>query len=275
LTHRRILAAVLALVLTAPVVVPVSAQIFGGVVFDPTNYANAVLRYGQLQQQLAQLVTTYLQIRTEYLLLLEQSQLLPVNMVARYKSLASPWLPFTAPTAYGTTAPWILTANTGPGAAGAYALATQPLLAYGGALGRLSAEEAARVRARYDRLELADGSIAHALEALGYLRGHQTSMETTMRNLEDDTYATDVDRNTQIAVLNKINAVGMTEARLAKDTNNVLVSLLEQQVLEATEHREGAAQGINAHIAFLNETPGLLAQSTAQTTAALTSFRIP
>src|SRR5262249_3292948 len=133
LTHRRIPAAVLALVLTAAVVVPVSAQIFGGIVYDPTNYANAVLRYGQLEQQLAQLVTTYLQIRTQYLLLLEQSQLLPVNMVARYKSLASPWLPFTAPTAYGTTAPWILTANTGPGAAGAYALATQPLLAYGGA----------------------------------------------------------------------------------------------------------------------------------------------
>jgi hypothetical protein len=209
------------------------------------------------------------------LLLLQQSQLLPVNMVARYKSLASPWLPFTASNAYGTTAPWILTANTGPGAAAAYALATQPLLPYGGALGRLSAEEAARVRTRYDRLELADGTIAHALEALGYLRGHQTSMETTVRNLEDDAYATDAGRNTQIAVLNKINAVGVTEARLAKDTNNVLVSLLEQQVLEATERREAATQGINAHIAFLNQTPGLLAQSTAQTTAALTSFRIP
>jgi hypothetical protein len=100
-------------------------------------------------------------------------------------------------------------------------------------------------------------------------------METTVRNLEDDTYAIDAGRNTQIAVLNKINAVGVTEARLANDTNNVLVSLLEQQVLEATERREAAAQGINAHIAFLNQTPGLLAQSTAQTTAALTSFRIP
>jgi hypothetical protein len=215
------------------------------------------------------------QIRTQYLLLLEQSQLLPVNMVDRYKSLASAWLPFTAPNAYGTTAPWILTANTGSGAADAYALATQPLLDYGGVLGRLSADEAARVRTRYDRLELADGSIAHALEALGYLRGHETSMETTVRNLEEDSYATDAERNTQIAVLNKINAVGVTEARLAKDTNNVLVSLLEQQLLEATERREAAAEGINAHIAFLNQAPELLVQSTAQTTAALTSFRIP
>jgi hypothetical protein len=275
MTRRHILAGLLVLVLFGVVVVPVSAQFFGGIVYDPTNYANAVLRYGQLQQQLAQLITTFQQIRTQYQLLLQQSQRLPVNMLARYKSLASPWRPFSATQAYGTTAPWILTANTGPGAATAYALATQPLFAYGGLLGRLSAEEAARVRTRYDRLELADGSITHALEALGYLRGHQTSMEDTVRNLEDDTYATDASRNTQIAVLNKINAVGVTAARLAKDTNNLLVSLLEQQLLEATERREGVAEGINAHIAFLNQAPGLLAQSTAQTTAALSSFRIP
>ena len=100
-------------------------------------------------------------------------------------------------------------------------------------------------------------------------------METTLRNLEDDAYASDADRNTQIAVLNKINAVGVAEARLAKDTNNVLVSLLEQQLLDATERREAVAEGINAHIAFLTQAPSLLAQSTAQTTAALTSFRIP
>lgn len=273
--RRRILTGLLALALTGVAMVPVSAQLFGGIVFDPENFANAVLRYEQLQLQLAQLINTYQQIRTQYLLLVQQSQRLPVNMVARYKSLASPWLPFMAPNAYGTTAPWILTANTGPGAIAAYARATQPLLAYGGALGRLSAEEAARVRTRYDRLELADGTIAHGLEALGYLRGHHASMEATVRNLEDDTYALDAGRNTQIAVLNKINAVGVTQARLAKDTNNVLVSLLEQQLLEATERREAAADGINAHIAFLNEAPALLAQSTAQTTAALTSFRIP
>lgn len=270
MTRRLVLVLALALGIT----VPVSAQLFG-VVYDPTNYANAVLRYGQLQQQLAQLITTYQQIRTQYQLLLQQSQLLPVNMSARYRSLASPWLPLVAPTAYGTTTPWILAVNTGPGAAAAYARATQSLLPYAGALNRLSPEEAARVRTRYDRLQLADGSVAHGLEALGYLRGHQVSMETTVRNLEDDTYANDPGRNTQVAVLNKINATAVTSARLAKDANNVLVSLLEQQLLDATDRREAAAQGINAHIAFLNEAAPLLARTTTQTTAALTTFRIP
>jgi hypothetical protein len=271
MTRRLLLGAVLLVALAAPV----SAQLFGGIVYDPTNYANAVLRYGQLQQQLAQLITTYQQIRTQYLLLWEQSQRLPVNMLARYRSLASPWLPFTAPSTYGTTAAWLLTANAGPGAAAAYAQATQPLSAYAGVLAQLSAEEGARVRTRYDRLQLADGSAAHGLEALGYLRGHQDSMETTVLNLEEDAYATDPARNTQIAVLNKINATAVTSARLAKDANNVLVSLLEQQLLDATERREAAAQGINAHIAFLTEARPLLARTTADTTMALTTFRIP
>jgi hypothetical protein len=265
----------LSLVLLVGLAVPVSAQLFGGIVYDPTNYANAVLRYGQLQQQLAQLITTYEQIRTQYLLLLEQSQRLPVDMVARYRSLASPWLPFTASTAYGTSAAWLVTANTGPGASAAYAQATQALRAYADALSQLPAEEAARVRTRYDRLQLADGSVAHGLEALGYLRGHQESMETTLLNLEEDAYAEDPARNTQIAVLNKINATAVTAARLAKDANNVLVSLLEQQLLDATERREAVAQGINAHIAFLADARPLLARTTADTTTALTTFRIP
>ena len=265
---------VLAVVLTLVIAVPVSAQLFG-VVFDPTNYANALLRYAELQQQYTQLVTTYQQIRTQYLLLLQQAQRLPVDMAARYRSLASPWLPLTASTAYGTTAPWLLAANTGPGAIAAYTQATQRLLAYDRAIDRVSAEEAARVRTVYDRVELADGSVAHGLEALGYLRGQQASMETTLRNLEDDTYADDPGRNTQIAVLNKINATGVTAARLANGANNVLVSLLEQQLLEATNRREAAVQGINAHIAFLTEAGPLLARTTADTTTALTTFRIP
>ena len=43
MTRRLLLGAVLLVALAAPV----SAQLFGGIVYDPTNYANAVLRYGQ------------------------------------------------------------------------------------------------------------------------------------------------------------------------------------------------------------------------------------
>jgi hypothetical protein len=254
--------------------VPVSAQLFG-IVFDPTNYANALLRYAELERQLTQMVQTYDQIRTQYQLLKYQAQRIPVDMETRYRSRPTPWLPFAAADTYGTTDTWIVAANNGHDAATAYTQATRPLLEYGSSMGRLSADEAARVQARYDRLQLADASIGHGLEALGFLRGHQMSVEQTIRNLEDDAYATDPDFNTEIAVLNKLSATAVTSARLAKDANNVLVSLLEQQLLEETERREATVQGINAHIKFETEAPPLLAQTTALTTEALTTFRIP
>ena len=81
--------------------------------------------------------------------------------------------------------------------------------------------------------------------------------------------------NTQVGVLNKINAANVTSARLAKDTNKLLVSLLEHQLLDATDRREAAVQAVDAHIAFLSDAPPLFAQTTAQTTEALTTFRIP
>jgi hypothetical protein len=265
---------ILALACLIGLAVPVSAQLFG-VVFDPTNYANALLRYAELQQQFTQLVTTYQQIRTQYLLLLAQARLLPLDMNARYRALATPWLPFEAAAAFGTTATWILAANNGHEASTAFSLATQALRDYGSAITTLSADEATRVQTHYDRVQLADASITHGLEALGFLRGHQLSVETAIRNLEDDTYGGDPDLNTQIGVLNKINATAVTSARVAKDSNNVLVSLLEQQLLQATEQREAAVEGINAHIAFVTEAGPLLARTTAQTTDALTTFRIP
>src|SRR5262249_47373358 len=159
------------------------------------------------------------------------------SLEGRYRSLRTPWRPLVATSTYGLTAPWIDAVNTGHNIVAAFTQATQTLDAYAGALGGRSAEEQARVQARYDRTELTDGAIANGLEALGRLRFHEGSVETTIRNLEADAYTDDPAYHTQIAVLNKINATGVTTARLAKDTNYLLVSLLEQQLLAATDRR--------------------------------------
>ena len=268
MTRRLITGAVLVVALVAPL----SAQ---WVVYDPAVHAEAVLQLVQLEEQVRQLITTYQQIRTQYLLLKKQAEKLPFAMDARYRSLRTPWRPLVAPSAYGRTVPWIDAANTGHDAVTAYARATQTLASYGGGLLQLSADELARVETRFDRAQLGDAAIANGLEALGRLRFHEGSVETTIRALEADAYSDDPALHTQIAALNKINATGVTSARMAKDTNYVLVSLLEQHLLEATDRREAAAQGINAHVAFLTEARPLLARTTAETTTALTTFRIP
>ena len=67
---KRVLAVLLVLALC---VGTASAQ-FGGIVYDPTNYANAVLRYNQLVQQLTQLRQTYAQIVQQYNLAVQMAQ---------------------------------------------------------------------------------------------------------------------------------------------------------------------------------------------------------
>ena len=266
----RRLAVAVALCLTFAV--SLSAQF---VVYDPVNYANALLRYTQLQLQLSQLIATYQQIRTQYLLLQQQAQKLPFSLATRYRSLATPWVPLIGASTYGRTAPWILSATTGANAVAAFTQATQALQPYGAGLTGLSAAEIARIQTRYDRTQLRDGTLTTALTAIGRLRQAETTVETTLKNLESDAYTDASDYHTQIAVLNKINATGVTAARMAKDTNALLVSLLEGQLLDATDRREASAQAIAAQAAFLIEARPLLARTTAQTTTALTTFRIP
>src|SRR5215831_19790585 len=67
-----------------------SGQFGSGIVYDPTNYHNAVLRYLQLQQHLAQLQKTYTQTVTAYNLALQMSRNLK-NMPARYRAQFSNW----------------------------------------------------------------------------------------------------------------------------------------------------------------------------------------
>ncbi len=128
---KRILAALLALGLC---VGTASAQFgFGGIVYDPTNYANAVLRYRQLVQQLIQLQQTYRQIVNQYNLAFRMAQNLQ-NMPARYRAQFSQWRNVIAPNTYGNTGMWVNAMNTG--LAGTvntgYHQTTLPLLQYNG-----------------------------------------------------------------------------------------------------------------------------------------------
>ena len=77
-----------------------SAQFGSGIVYDPTNYHNALLRYYQLQQHLAQLQKTYTQTVTAYNLALQMSRNLH-NMPARYRAQFSNWRNVTANNTYG------------------------------------------------------------------------------------------------------------------------------------------------------------------------------
>jgi len=161
---------------------------FGGVVYDPTNYANALLRYNQLVQQLSQLRQTYQQVLNQYNVALQMSQNL-TNMPARYRATFTQWRTFTANDLYGNTNAWVSAAN-GSGAqtaAPAYQQATIPLLSYSQTdLNAINPADAENLKSAYPSLELAEGANVSALTTVGNVRADAVTVQQQISNLEQD-----------------------------------------------------------------------------------------
>src|SRR5438309_7572886 len=98
---------------------------FGDIVFDPSNYAEAIQQLLQMEQQYAQLVQTYQMVRSQYDHLVWMAKRVPVNMTARYKAISTPWRTSSAGNSYGNTGGWTRGINTGVEVASGYAEATQ------------------------------------------------------------------------------------------------------------------------------------------------------
>jgi hypothetical protein len=254
-----------------------SAQFGFGIVYDPTNYANAVLRYGQLVQQLAQLRQTYAQIVARYNLALRMAQNLQ-NMPARYRAQFSNWRDVVAPDTYGNTGTWVTGMNTG--AAGAvnsgYQQATVPLLQYNSQeLNGMTPDELDRVKSQYASVELADGANVTSMATIGAIRDDAQNIENQINNLEQDSLSSDPNLNTEIGVLNKINAANVLTLRTLQDSNKLLLSLLEQNVIAAKQQREETANSINAEIERRSTLAGNLAQVTSTLGNSLQNYRLP
>jgi hypothetical protein len=259
---------VLALVVIASCVLVGSTRLRAQwTVFDPTNYAEAIKQLVQLEHQYTELVHTYQ-------LLAEQATRAPGDLDARYRSFATPWLALTAPDTYATTSGWVHTANTGHDTAVGYAQLPEPLRAYG-ELARVPADVVARLQRAYGGVELRDGITEHGLEMLGHLRAHAADVELALRRLEDDSFSGDPSLNTEVAVLNKVNAATVTSARLTKDTNQILLALLDEQLADARQRRDAQAIALNARIAFDAEARDLAERTSAGTAEALSAFRLP
>jgi hypothetical protein len=253
-----------------------SAQ-FGGIVYDPTNYANAVLRYNQLVQQLAQLRQTYTQILNQYNLALRMAQNLQ-NMPARYRAQFSQWRNVGAPNTYGNTGMWVSGMNTGlPGSINTgYLQATTPLLQFNGQfLSGMTPDELNRVKSQYASVELSDGSNVTAMATIGAIRDNSQMIQNQINNLEQDSLSGDPNLNTEVSVLNKINATNVLTLRTLQDSNKLLLSLLEQNVIAAKQQREATANSINADITRQATLGGNMAKVTGTLGNSLQNFRMP
>jgi hypothetical protein len=135
--------------------------------------------------------------------------------------------------------------------------------------------ELSRVESQYASVELADGANSTAMASIGTIRENAPNLQEQLGNLENDSMSGDPDLNTEVSVLNKINAANVLTLRSVQDTNKLLASLLEIQTVLAKQQRETTANAINADISRRATAAGNLAEVTGTLTGSLQNFRMP
>ena len=272
--RRKALLLVLALVLG---VATASAQFGSGIVYDPTNYHNALLRYYQLQQHLIQLQKSYAQITNQLNLAMRMATYLR-NMPARYRALFSQWRNVTSLNTFGNTGSWVAGINSGllPTIGTGYQKSTTQLLPYSTVhLSGMDPLELERVQSQYASVELVDGANVNAMATIGSIRGSAQQIQAQIGNLEQDSFSGDSGLNSEVSVLNKINAAGVLTLRTLQDSNKLLASLLEQQTILAKQQRESTTNAINADIQRQASLATNMALVTGSLTDSLQNFRMP
>ncbi len=247
---------------------------FGITVFDPTNWAEAISQLRQLEAQYRQLVQTYLVVRGQYDHMINMARRIPAAMATRYRAAVTPWRYPSATNTYGTTGGWMSAINTGLSAASGYFESAERLLVYGAAMGSVPGDQRDRLMKRYATIELTDGANQHGIEAVGALRRNASAVETAIQGLEDDSLSSSPDYNTEVGVLNKINAATVIALRNGQDTNKLLVSLAEQQVIDAKRKRDAEVKAINTHIRLIAEGRAVINAQSSNWTAEMLGYRL-
>lgn len=267
------------LVLVALLLIPVvsEAQIGGGVVYDPTNFHNALLRYYQLQKHLVELQKSVSTVTSHLNLAIQMARYVR-NMETRYRAIFSQWRHFSATDLYGNTAGWIGAANGGgtQNVSPAYQQAIIPFMTFNQTfLNAINPADALHLKSVAASMQLADGANISALTTVGNIRGNAQALQQQIANLEQDSFSTDKNLNSEVSVLNKINASNVLTLRTLQDANNLQVAALEQQILQAKQQRDNDAANLNFTTQMRQQATQNLAPFNNNLSQSFASYRLP
>src|SRR6266568_73950 len=226
-------------------------------VFDPTNYANALNEFHQLQQTYTTALQTRDQIITTYNLAYQMSRM-PQNLATRYKSDFAQWTNLSAPNSYGNTAAWVNALNIGSPtqASQAYNSAVVQVQRYpAGTYSSLDSATQALIANQYATSELTQGTTTSTLSTLGTIRSNSEVFSQKLANLESDTYSTDPDQQTSSALLGKINSATLLQIHSQQDTNQILSASVQQQLIVQKQQIDAQNRAINNAIYFQQNFP--------------------
>ena len=203
------------------------------VVYDPTTYAETVLAYEQLVQQ--------------YQVLLAQAKRVPVDIEGRYHGYSLDWT-FHAGNGWLFAQPMATALNEGDPSGAAYRQLSDPLDVPPDAWSRMPIEMRQRLTNAYSTIELQDSMNRLAIDQTGLARSEGPLMLQNIRNVEHDIDNPADDFHSQTALLEKINAAAAMQLRVGEQTNQFLLSALEQQILDAKRKRDAETLLMNATI---------------------------
>ena len=236
----------------ACIAVPAHGQLFGsGIVYDPTQSAHAVSQIRQAEELYTTASQTRDQVVEAYNLARRMSQM-PQDLYRRYAAEFSRWTTFNAADTYGNTADWVTAVNTGASdrAISAVTQAGIPLQVSTSALSALDPKSQSVAKAQLATAELSDGVSAGTLVTLGQIRAHSQALNQQITTLERDTYSTDPNQQTEMAVLGKINSANVMQLRSQQDTNQILSTAALQQMIAAKEQFDAQKRALNQAIYF-------------------------
>ena len=139
----------------------------------------------------------------------------------------------------------------------------------------MDASELARVQSQYASVELADGANMNAMATIGSIRDNSPMSRPRSPISNRIPSRTIPNLNTEVSVLNKINAAGVLTLRTLQDSNKLLASMLEEQTILAKQQREATTNTINADIERQASLAGNMNQVTGTLTDSLQNFRMP
>ena len=208
------------------------AQFGSGIVYDPTQSAQAVQQILEAKQLYTTTVQTEQNVIAAYNLARQMANL-PQSLFTSFTNLGrQQWTMLTQPAnTYGNSLQWINAALTGAGAAGANQAASIPRIGQIIGYGSLSAQGRQVIAAHGATVDLYDSANASSLQTIGTIRANATQREAEISQLEAATHSIDPAQHTEMATLQRINQALLIELRTEQETNQMLQMQALQQLV--------------------------------------------
>jgi hypothetical protein len=204
------------------------------VVYDPTNYAQAIARYAQLVQQ--------------YRFWVAQAKRLPIDMATRYRVAPVRWHINDPGEIYRYARGILNSLNVGDSNGSGYNQIVDRLEDLDDLLPRVASDLQRRLALGYGSIQMADSVASTGIDQLGRIRSNGTLMMSAIANMENDALAASDDFHTQTALLNKINGATVLALRINESAAQLQMHILEQLVVQNKRSRDAEAHAMNAHL---------------------------